>query len=30
MREFLDLKRTRDPDGVFTSDWYEHHAQLMT
>jgi FAD/FMN-containing dehydrogenase len=29
MREFLDLKRTYDPNGVFTSDWYEHHAQLM-
>lgn len=29
MREFLDVKRVYDPDELFTSDWYEHHAQLM-
>jgi FAD/FMN-containing dehydrogenase len=30
MRDFLALKRVYDPDGVFTSDWYEHHARLLT
>jgi FAD/FMN-containing dehydrogenase len=29
MREFLRLKRQHDPNGVFTSDWYEHHARLI-
>jgi FAD/FMN-containing dehydrogenase len=29
MREFLELKRTHDPNVVFTSDWYRHHVQLM-
>ncbi len=29
MREFLTLKQTYDPRGVFTSDWYEHHLKLM-
>ena len=30
MRDFLALKRVYDPDGVFTSDWYQHHARLLT
>jgi len=29
MREFLDLKHVYDPDGTFTSDWYEHHLRLL-
>ena len=29
MREFLNLKQTYDPRGVFTNDWYEHHLKLM-
>jgi FAD/FMN-containing dehydrogenase len=29
MREFLSVKQTYDPRGVFTSDWYEHHLTLM-
>ena len=28
MREFLRAKREHDPNGVFRSDWYEHHARL--
>lgn len=29
MREFLRLKEKHDPQGVFSSDWYEHHVRLM-
>ena len=29
MREFLRRKRQHDPAGVFSSDWYEHHARLL-
>ncbi len=29
MREFLRRKTEYDPHGLFTSDWYEHHARLM-
>jgi FAD/FMN-containing dehydrogenase len=29
MREFLDRKREHDPKGLFTSDWYEHHARIL-
>jgi FAD/FMN-containing dehydrogenase len=29
MREFLQMKREHDPQGVFSSDWYEHHTRLM-
>ena len=29
MHEFLKLKQTCDPRGVFTSDWYGHHLKLM-
>ena len=29
MREFLDRKRVYDPEGTFTSDWYEHHLRLL-
>jgi FAD/FMN-containing dehydrogenase len=29
MREFLRLKREHDPGGLFSSDWYEHHARLL-
>jgi FAD/FMN-containing dehydrogenase len=29
MRDFLRLKREYDPAGVFSSDWYEHHARLL-
>jgi FAD/FMN-containing dehydrogenase len=27
--EFLARKRAYDPDGVFQSDWYRHHANLL-
>jgi FAD/FMN-containing dehydrogenase len=27
--EFLGRKRTYDPNGVFQSDWYRHHASLL-
>jgi FAD/FMN-containing dehydrogenase len=27
--EFLRLKRRYDPNGVFRSDWYRHHARLL-
>jgi FAD/FMN-containing dehydrogenase len=30
MREFLDRKREHDPKELFTSDWYEHHARILT
>jgi len=29
MREFLRFKRELDPAGVFSSDWYDHHARLL-
>jgi FAD/FMN-containing dehydrogenase len=29
LREFLRVKREHDPAGVFSSDWYEHHARLL-
>ena len=29
MHEFLRLKREHDPCGLFSSDWYEHHARLL-
>jgi FAD/FMN-containing dehydrogenase len=29
LREFLRLKREHDPAGLFSSDWYEHHARLL-
>jgi len=29
MREFLQMKREHDSEGVFSSDWYEHHMRLM-
>jgi FAD/FMN-containing dehydrogenase len=29
LREFMALKRAYDPRLLFTSDWYEHHVQLM-
>ncbi|MBC8010351.1 MAG: FAD-binding oxidoreductase [Burkholderiales bacterium] len=28
-REFLAEKQTRDPTGLFTSDWYHHHQALF-
>jgi FAD/FMN-containing dehydrogenase len=28
-REFLRLKASWDPDGLFQSDWYRHHRQLF-
>ncbi len=27
--EFLDRKRAYDPDGLFESDWYRHHVNLL-
>ena len=27
--EFLSLKRSHDPDGVFDSDWYRHYSELF-
>jgi FAD/FMN-containing dehydrogenase len=27
--EFLDQKQRRDPRGLFSSDWYQHHLQLF-
>jgi FAD/FMN-containing dehydrogenase len=27
--EFLDRKRAYDPDGLFDSDWYRHHVNLL-
>jgi FAD/FMN-containing dehydrogenase len=27
--DFLEHKRLYDPDGVFQSDWYRHHANLL-
>lgn len=27
--EFLDLKRSHDPGGVFDSDWYRHYSELF-
>ena len=29
IREFLDRKREYDPRALFTSDWYDHHTQLL-
>ena len=29
MREFLGRKAERDPDGLFQSEWYRHHAELL-
>jgi FAD/FMN-containing dehydrogenase len=29
MREFLRLKRERDPNDVFVNDWYAHHVRLL-
>ena len=29
LAEFLDRKRAYDPDGVFQSDWYRHHINLL-
>jgi FAD/FMN-containing dehydrogenase len=29
MREFLQEKRRYDPDGVFRSDWHDHHERLV-
>lgn len=28
-REFLSEKKFRDPDEIFTSDWYRHHRDLF-
>jgi FAD/FMN-containing dehydrogenase len=28
-REFLSLKRRYDPTGLFQSDWYRHHVDLL-
>jgi FAD/FMN-containing dehydrogenase len=27
--EFLDRKRAHDPGGIFQSDWYRHHVNLL-
>jgi FAD/FMN-containing dehydrogenase len=29
MKEFLRLKALRDPSGLFQSEWYRHHAQML-
>jgi FAD/FMN-containing dehydrogenase len=29
LRDVLRLKREHDPSGLFSSDWYEHHARLL-
>jgi FAD/FMN-containing dehydrogenase len=29
MREFLQRKRAYDPQGLFTSDWHDHHVRAL-
>jgi hypothetical protein len=29
LREFIERKQAHDPDGLFTSDWYQHHRSLL-
>jgi hypothetical protein len=29
IREFVARKQEHDPDGLLTSDWYEHHVRLL-